>query len=148
MAVEPTPRGTYGARTLRMPGPLTRGMQGLVAWFARLTGTMLVLTTTGARTGRRHSVVLGRFPEGGDAFLVVGSNAGSARHPAWLFNMAEHPDDVWAEVGRRKFKVRPELLSGAEREAAMERVVAASRGYASYGRKTDREIPVVRLVPE
>jgi len=131
-----------------LPRPLRKSMQGLMVWFARRGGNrMVILTTKGARSGRPHVVVVGRFPDQEDAFFVVASNGGSARHPAWYINMAKNPDEVWAEVGRRKFKVRPQLLKGAERQAAMARVVAASPGYASYEKKTDREIPVVRLVP-
>jgi deazaflavin-dependent oxidoreductase (nitroreductase family) len=149
MTVEMTPKGTRGVRMPRLPRPLMDVIQGLTVLVARLAGNRLViLTTIGARTGRPHTVVLGRFPDGEKAFLIVASNGGSARHPAWYFNMAKNPDQVWAEVGRRKFKVRPQSLKGAEREAAMQRVIAASPGYAAYQQRTDRDIPVVRLVPE
>ncbi len=149
MTVELTPKGTRGAQMPRLPRPLMNGIQGLMIWFARLAGNrMVLLTTVGAKTGRLHTVALGRFPDGEDAFLVVASNGGSARHPAWFINMARNPDQVWAEVGKRKFKVHPQTLKGAEREAAMQRVIAASPGYAAYQQKTDREIPVVRLVPD
>jgi deazaflavin-dependent oxidoreductase (nitroreductase family) len=131
------------------PRPLMKAMGGLMVFFARHMGNrFVVLTTTGAKTGLPHSTALGRFPDSDGAFLVVASNAGSARHPAWFFNMAKHPDQVWAEVGGRKIKVRPQMLKGAEREAAMQRVIKASPGYGGYKQKTDREIPVIRLVPE
>ena len=149
MMLELPPKGTRGAERPRLPRGLMKNLQGFMVWFARRGGTRtVILTTMGARTGRPHIVVVGRFPDQGDAFLVVASNGGSARHPAWYINMAKKPDQVWAEVGRRKFKVRPQLLKGAERQAAMQRVIAASPGYASYQKRTDREIPVVRLVPE
>ena len=149
MTVDMTPKGTRGARMPGLPHPLMKGMRGLMVWFARLSGDrMVLLTTVGAKTGHLHTVALGRFPDGEDAFLVVASNGGSARHPAWYINMARNPDQVWAEVGKKKFKVRPQALKGAEREAAMQRVIAASPGYAAYQQKTDREIPIVRLVPE
>jgi deazaflavin-dependent oxidoreductase (nitroreductase family) len=120
-----------------------------MVWFARRGGNRtVVLTTVGAKTGRPHTVAVNRFPDGEDSFLVVASNAGSARHAAWYFNMAKNPDQVWAEVGKRKFKVRPELLKGAERQQAWQRVIAASPAYAAYERSTDREIPIVRLIPE
>ncbi len=132
-----------------LPGPLKKVTRGLMLWFGRRGGDKTVIVTTvGAKTGRTHDVALGRFPEGKDAFLIVASNAGSAKHPAWYINMARNPDKVWAEVGRRKFKVRPQLLKGAEREAAWQRVTAAAPGYAAYQKSTDREIPIIRLVPE
>jgi len=132
-----------------LPRPLMKIMRGVMVAFARLSGDrMVILTTMGARTGRPHTVALGRFPEGEKNFLVVASNGGSARHPAWFINMARHPEQVWAEVGKRKFKVRPQLLKGAERLAAMQRVFAASPGYKAYQTRTDREIPFIRLTPE
>ncbi len=149
MTLELTPKGTRGAEMPKPPRPLMNVVRGLMILFARLGGNrMVILTTVGAKTGRPHAVSLGRFPDAGEAFLVVASNGGSARHPAWYINMAKNPDQVWAEVGKRKFKVRPELLKGAERQEAMHRVIAAAPGYADYQQKTDREIPVVRLVPE
>ncbi len=149
MTIELTPKGTRGAGMPRLPRPMMRVIQGLMVWFARRAGNQqVILTTVGARTGRPHTVAIGRFPDEKDAFLVVASNMGSARHPAWYINMAKNPNQVWAEVGKRKVKVRAQLLKGAERDAAMARVIAASPGYATYQQKTDREIPIVRLVPE
>jgi deazaflavin-dependent oxidoreductase (nitroreductase family) len=149
MTIELTPKGTHGTEMPKLPRPLMRAVQGLAVRLARLAGNrMVVLTTVGAKTGRPHNVAVGRFPDQGDAFLVVASNGGSARHPAWFVNMAKHPDQVWAQVGKRKYKVRLEMLHGVERQAAMQRVITAAPGYAAYQKKTDREIPIVRLVPE
>jgi len=149
MTLEVTPQGTRGTRMPKLPRPLRRGIQGLMVWFARREGNRtVVLTTVGAKSGQPHSVAVGRFPEAEGVFLVVASNGGSARHPAWYLNMAKNPDQVWAEVGRRKYKVRPQLLKGAERQAAWQRVITASPSYAAYEKKTDREIPIVRLVPD
>ncbi len=149
MALQITPLGTYGAEMPKLARYLMKKMLGLGIWYARLSGDrQVILTTTGARTGLPHRVPVGRFPEDGNSFLVVASNAGSARHPAWFINMARHPDQVWAEVGKVNFKVRPKLLTGAERDAAWQRVISRSPGYAAYPTKTDRQIPVIRLIPE
>lgn len=107
----------------------------------------VLLTTVGARTGREHTHVLGGFAEDGDSWLVVASKSGAATHPHWFINLAKKPDQVWLEVGNRKLKVRPTLLKGAEREAALARVAAVAPRYGEYTRKTDREIPVIRLEP-
>jgi deazaflavin-dependent oxidoreductase (nitroreductase family) len=155
MAVELTPKGTRGAQIPRMPRPLMNAMMGLSVAFYRLLGgrvrvqgaKLLLLTTVGARSGKTRRTVLGWFPDGDDSRLVVASNTGAASHPAWYFNMARNPDKVWIEVGKRKLKVRPESLKGAEREAAWRRIAAQSPGYAAYQEKTDREIPVIRLRP-
>ena len=107
----------------------------------------VLLTTVGARTGREHTHVLGGFAEDGDSWLVVASKGGAATHPHWFINLAKKPDQVWLEVGNRRLKVRPTLLKGAEREAALARVAAVAPRYGEYPKKTDREIPVIRLEP-
>ena len=106
---------------------------------------VLVLTTVGAKTGAEHSHVLGGFPDGQDAWLVIASKGGSATHPHWFHNIAKNPDKVWAQVGNRKMRVNVESLQGADREAAYARVVAVAKNYGDYLQKTDREIPVLRL---
>jgi deazaflavin-dependent oxidoreductase (nitroreductase family) len=105
----------------------------------------LLLTTIGARSGKERTVALAAFPDEEDRWLVVAALAGAARHPAWFINLARSPDHVWAEIGRERFKVRPEVLSGDERSAAWQRVVAVAPGFGGYQEKTDRELPVVRL---
>jgi len=112
---------------------------------------LLVLTTVGAKSGHARSVPLTWFadkPAAPDRRLVVASLGGAANHPAWFYNLARNPDKVWIEVGNQKLKVRPETLSGAERDEAYRRVVAAYPGYGPYERKTDRLIPVIRLIAE
>jgi deazaflavin-dependent oxidoreductase (nitroreductase family) len=108
---------------------------------------LLNLTTIGAKTGNRHTVPLSWYPDGENAWLVVASFGGAARHPAWYINMARHPDQVWIELGGRKIKVSPESLRGSEREQAWQRIVAVAPNYGEYQQHTDREIPVVRLTP-
>ena len=106
---------------------------------------LVLLTTVGAKTGRERTCVLGGFEEQDGNWLVVGSRGGSISHPDWFINLAKNPDKVWLEVGNRKSRVQPELLKGAEYEAAYSRVVADSPPYGGYRKVTDREIPIVRL---
>jgi hypothetical protein len=61
--------------------------------------------------------------------------------------MVKNPGDLRLEVRNRKFKVQGESLTGATREDALRRIAAISARYGDYQRKTDREIPVVRLTP-
>src|SRR5712691_6037920 len=103
---------------------------------------VLLLTTVGARSGKEHTHVLGGFPDGEDAWLVVASKGGAATHPGWFHNIAKNPDQVWAQVGNRKFRANVESLTGEERVQAYERVVKVAPGYGAYPTKTDREIPV------
>jgi deazaflavin-dependent oxidoreductase (nitroreductase family) len=91
--------------------------------------------------------VLGAFPDGDDAWLIVASKGGAPTHPAWFINLAKHPDKVWLQVGNRRFRAEVDSLQGAEREAAYDRVVAVAKQYDGYRTKTDREIPIIRLTP-
>jgi deazaflavin-dependent oxidoreductase (nitroreductase family) len=111
---------------------------------------LLLLTTTGAKTGRRRSTTLGWFPDDdgpADARLVVASAGGAAAHPAWYVNLARRPEGAAIEVDGRRFAVTAESLNGAERERGWARIVALAPAYGKYEQETDREIPVVRLTP-
>ena len=108
---------------------------------------VLLLTTVGAKTGKERTHILGGFPDGADAWLVVASKGGAATHPAWFINLAKNPEKVWIQVGNRKMRALVESLVGAEREQAYARVVAVAPRYGDYLKKTDREIPVLRLTP-
>ncbi len=153
MSVELTPMGTRGFEMPRLPRLMLKPMFGLLVIIFHLFGNrmrvlgapLLLLTTVGARSGTPRRTVLGWFPDGDDAWLIVASYGGSARHPAWYFNLARHPDEVRIEMRGRSFRVQPESLRGAEREAAWQRIAAQSPGYAAYQQKTDRMIPIVRL---
>ena len=108
---------------------------------------VLVLTTIGAKTGSERSHILGGFPDGHDAWLIVASKGGAADHPAWFHNIAKNPEKVWVQVGNRKFRANVDSLRGKEREDAYQRVVAVAPNYGDYLKKTDREIPVLRVTP-
>ena len=95
--------------------------------------------------GQRRETLLGWFPDGDNAWLIVASFGGNAKNPAWYHNLAAHPDQVEIEVRGRKVKVTPAQLAGAEREAAWQRITTANNRYAGYATKTDREIPIIRL---
>jgi len=107
---------------------------------------LLRLVTVGARSGKRRVAVLGWFPtESDESWFIVGSNAGSARHPGWAHNLAAHPDEVRIDLGEGEFAVDAGLLHGADRESVWDRVVEMAPGYGSYLEKTDREIPIFKL---
>jgi deazaflavin-dependent oxidoreductase (nitroreductase family) len=147
MPVEVTAPGTHG---WKMPRAAIVTM-GLIPGLYRLLngrgmGRTLVLTTVGAKTGQRRDAHLTAFPEG-DGWLVVASKGGSATHPAWFLNMAGHPDEIWVQVGSHRTRVNAELLKGQDRAMAWRRIVAEFSNYGDYEKKTDREIPVVKLTP-
>lgn len=105
---------------------------------------LLLLTTTGARSGRPHTVPLAFLPDDRGRLLVIASAAGSPRHPAWYHNLRADPR-VTVEIGAFTFEAETEILSGWERDETFARIVAAIPKWAEYQRKTDRVIPVVAL---
>jgi len=153
MAVELTPRGTRGQNFPRPPGPLMAvfGLMNTLTYrifrrrFPLTRSKLLLLHTVGAKTGKRRSATLACYEQGSNAWLIVGSAGGDARHPAWYFNLARNPDQVSIEFAGRTIRVRPASLKGAEYDTAWQRVVRESPVYSGYLDKTDRQIPIVRL---
>ena len=87
-------------------------------------------------------------PDNPEGWLVVGSDGGAARHPAWCYNLIKNPNQAWVKAGsQEEVKVHPELLHGPEREAAWKHIVERAPGFGKYETTTDREIPVFRLTP-
>ncbi|NUP42537.1 MAG: nitroreductase family deazaflavin-dependent oxidoreductase, partial [Streptomyces sp.] len=107
-------------------------------------GRLLLLTTTGARTGTPHTTPVAYFPDGGEHVLVIASAAGSPKHPDWYHNLLAHPR-VTVESGVFTYEAEAVVLAGEEREQAWARAVEADPGWAEYQRKTERIIPVVAL---
>jgi deazaflavin-dependent oxidoreductase (nitroreductase family) len=105
---------------------------------------LLLLTTTGARTGRPHTTPLGYLPDTGDRLLVVASAGGADRHPAWYHNIRANPL-VTVEDGVFTYQAEATVLTGAERDRVFARIVEVAPGYADYQAKTTRVIPVVAL---
>jgi deazaflavin-dependent oxidoreductase (nitroreductase family) len=89
--------------------------------------------------------LLGTFPDGEGAWLIVASAGGATKNPAWYHNLAAHPDQAQVEVGGKAVDVTATQLAGQERDAAWQRITAAQPRYAGYVKKTDRVLPVIRL---
>ncbi|MET7691029.1 nitroreductase/quinone reductase family protein [Streptomyces sp. NPDC005483] len=107
-------------------------------------GRLILLTTTGARTGTPHTTPVGYLPDGGDRILVIASAGGSPRHPDWYRNLVAHPQ-VTVENGVFTYEAQAVVLSGEERDRAFARAVESDRGWAVYQEKTDRVLPVIAL---
>lgn len=105
---------------------------------------MLLLTTRGRRTGRPHTVPLLYLLDGPHP-VVVASWGGRPHHPEWYENLLRHPT-VEVQLRRRRFTAEAEPLAEPERSVWFHRAVAAYPGYAEYQARTDRVIPMVRLV--
>jgi deazaflavin-dependent oxidoreductase (nitroreductase family) len=120
-----------------------RAHQGRIT-AGRLTGaTLLLMTSTGARTGERRTAFLGYHMDGG-RYIVVGSNQGRDVHPAWLENLRKDPI-VTVEVGTETFPARATITEGAERRRLLDDRIAAVPQFGVYQQMTKRELPVVAL---
>ncbi|MEU4426525.1 nitroreductase/quinone reductase family protein [Actinoplanes sp. NPDC024001] len=105
---------------------------------------LLLLTTTGARTGQPHTVPLGYLPDGGERTLVIASAGGSPRHPAWYHNLLANPVAT-VEDGTFTYEATADVLTGADRDAAFARAVEQDPGWAEYETTSGRTLPVVAL---
>jgi deazaflavin-dependent oxidoreductase (nitroreductase family) len=104
---------------------------------------LLLLTTTGARTGQRRAVPLTYLPDG-DRYIVTAGNAGSDRHPAWYHNLGAYPA-VTIEVGSEAFEAVALTADETEHQALYDRFAAAYPQLAAYQAQTTRQIPLVIL---
>jgi F420H(2)-dependent quinone reductase len=120
---------------------LTRGRVG-----RRLVDNdMLLLTTAGARTGRRHTVPLLYLVNGG-SFVVIASYGGRDDHPQWYKNLLAHPI-AKVQIGSKSIEVEARTASGEARSRLWRNAVMAYDQYRVYQSRTDREIPIVILDP-
>ncbi|HET6188757.1 MAG TPA: nitroreductase/quinone reductase family protein [Trebonia sp.] len=104
---------------------------------------LLLLTTTGARSGQRRAVPLTYLPDG-DRYIVTAGNAGSDRHPAWYYNLVANPE-VTIEVETEVFEAVAIIADEPEREALYELFAATYPQADGYQAQTIRQIPVVIL---
>ncbi len=107
---------------------------------------ILLLTTSGRRTGRPRTWPLTYLPEG-ERLIVIASNGGQPNHPAWYLNLRANPQ-VSVQLGDQTQTMLAQTAEGEERARLWTRLVEEYPAYAGYQRKTDRQIPVVVLQPE
>jgi F420H(2)-dependent quinone reductase len=100
-----------------------------------------VFTTRGAKSGKVRKQPLMRVEHDG-AYLMVGSQGGSPRDPAWVANLRAAPDQVTVQDGPEPWDGVARELEGEERDVWWERAVAAYPSYADYQKKADRRIPI------
>lgn len=121
-----------------------RATGGKVA--GRIFGSpILLLITTGRKTGERRTSPLLYLQDGEDLVLVA-SNGGAPVHPAWYLNLRANPEAT-VEIEQRRIRVWAEEASPEEKERLWPRLVAMYSDYETYRRRTDRDIPVVVLKP-
>ena len=120
---------------------LTKGQIG-----SRLMGnTVLLLTTTGRKSGQPRETALYTFPDG-DNYIVVASNVGEDKHPGWYLNLRENPEGSIL-IGGRQRAVSARKAQGAERERLWKMVAVEDESYTEYQTWTARKIPVIVLEP-
>jgi deazaflavin-dependent oxidoreductase (nitroreductase family) len=106
---------------------------------------LLLLTTTGAKSGERRVSPLAYFRID-DKLIIIGSFAGAPVNPAWVHNLRANPQ-ARVEIGTDVFDVTARELPAAEREELFPKVTAVAPGFAEYQSKTGRVIPLFELQP-
>jgi deazaflavin-dependent oxidoreductase (nitroreductase family) len=112
-----------------------------------LTGhPLLVLTSSGAKSGEQRQAILTFSRDGGD-YIVAGTAGGSPTTPAWVYNLREHPE-VEIEAENRTFVAVARIVDGKERDRLWDQHVARLPHFAEYPEKARRVIPMIRLTPK
>jgi deazaflavin-dependent oxidoreductase (nitroreductase family) len=132
---------------------LARGFMRTAVWVYRRSGgkiagkmfgaPLLLLTTVGRRSGRSWTVPVMYQPDE-DRWVIIASNGGNAKHPAWWLNLRSQPQ-ASIQIGRETYPVTAVEAVGEERERLWRRMADMYKGYDGYARKTTRKIPVVLL---
>ena len=108
--------------------------------------TLLVLTTTGAKTGEPRVAIV-TYTRDGDAYAVAASKSGMPTNPAWFANLVAHPT-VTIEAAGKTTEAKAVVAEGADRDTLWNRHVEAHPEFADYPQKTGgRVIPMIRLIP-
>jgi deazaflavin-dependent oxidoreductase (nitroreductase family) len=107
--------------------------------------SILLLTTTGRKSGRPRTTPLCFLPDG-ESLVVVASNGGMDWFPAWSLNLLDQPRAT-VEIGRERLDVVAHRAAPAERARLWAEITAIAPGYLKYEQRTSREIPLVVLDP-
>jgi F420H(2)-dependent quinone reductase len=137
-----------GATGLRWTGKLNVPLYRLSG--GRLLGKVnkapvLLLTTTGRKSGQQRTAPVVYLADG-ESYVVIGSNAGHSRTPAWSLNLKAKPE-AEVEVGRKRIPVRARIAEGDERADLWRRHNEQYSGFDEYEARTDRDIALFVLEP-
>jgi len=132
---------------------MARGFLRSAVWLYRRSGgkiggrmfgaPLLLLTTTGRKSGRSWTVPL-MYQTDGDGWVIIASNGGSPNHPAWWLNLRSRPE-ASVQIGRQTYPISAVEAAGEDRERLWRRMADMYKGYDGYAQKTTRQIPVVVL---
>lgn len=109
------------------------------------TAPVLLLTTTGRRSGQKRVAPV-VYVVDGERHVVIGSNAGNERAPAWSFNLKANPEAEIEVYGKHQL-VRARVAEGEEREQLWHKANQVYEGFDSYAERTSRDIAVFVLEP-
>ena len=104
---------------------------------------LLLLTTTGARSGQRHTTPT-MYLRDSDRLLIFATKGGAPSHPDWYHNLAAHPQ-VTVEVGKETYEATATVLKGEERDRLYARQAELYPQFGEYQKRTTRKIPVIAL---
>ncbi|MFC9999091.1 nitroreductase family deazaflavin-dependent oxidoreductase [Nocardia sp. NPDC127526] len=107
---------------------------------------MVLITTTGAKSGRPVTNPLVYVPDT-DRIVLIASNGGADKHPAWYHNLRANPR-LTVELGAETYTGKAEFLTGDEAETLFNRMVELLPEFANYRAKTTRRIPVIAVYRE
>jgi deazaflavin-dependent oxidoreductase (nitroreductase family) len=116
---------------------------GEVGYIWKEGSTILLITTTGWRTGKPRTKPL-IYAADDDRYVIVASKGGAPKDPSWYRNLVKAPE-VEVQVKDEIFRARARTAEGAERERLWTKMNEVWPHYAEYAERTDREIPVVVL---
>jgi deazaflavin-dependent oxidoreductase (nitroreductase family) len=106
---------------------------------------VLLLTTTGRRSGQQRTAPVVYLADG-ENVVVINTNAGNAKVPAWSLNLKAKPEGE-VELGRKRYRVRARVAEGDERERLWRAHNEQYAGFDDYQEKLDREAAVIVLEP-
>ena len=139
---------SLGARGLRWTGRLNVPLYRLSG--GRIGGRVgrapvLLLTTTGRKSGQKRTAPVVYLADG-ENVIVINTNAGNAKVPAWSLNLEANPE-AEVERGRRRYPVRARIAEGKERTELWQRLNEQYAGFDDYQRQLEREASVIVLEP-
>jgi deazaflavin-dependent oxidoreductase (nitroreductase family) len=116
-------------------------------FLSRVAGMpVLLLTTTGRRSGKARTTPLTFFRDGAN-LVVIASNGGADQPPDWSLNLRQNPRAL-VEISQDELTVQARTASAEERDRLWVGITATYSGYARYQEKTARQIPVLILTPD
>lgn len=104
---------------------------------------LMILTTTGAKSGEKRSAVI-TYTRDGDRYVIAASKGGAPTNPSWYYNVLANPR-VTVEADKQTFEADATVVDGAERERLWDRHAAERPEFRDYPQKTTRVIPMIVL---